>query len=151
MDTPVRRSVVEAFYRAFASRDPAAIAPFIADDAKWIIVGPVDVLAFCGERRGKEAVLDLFRHVVPAVLRFTGFTPEILLVDGDRAATLSRVTAVQQATGRTISYRCSQFVHFRADQVIDFRSVIDSFDAAEQMLGHHIDLSPLTSPAIVPA
>src|SRR5262245_45408617 len=147
MDAPVRRSVVEAFYRAFASRDPDAIAPFIADDAKWLIIGPVDVLTFCGERRGQEAILDLFRHVIPAVLRFTGFVPEILLVDGDRAATLSRVTAVQHATGRTISYRCSQFLRFRADQVIDFRSVIDSFDAAEQMLGHHIDLTPRAAAA----
>jgi hypothetical protein len=34
MEAPVRRSVVEAFCRAFASRDPDQIAPFIDDEAK---------------------------------------------------------------------------------------------------------------------
>jgi ketosteroid isomerase-like protein len=74
-----------------------------------------------------------------------------MLVDGDRAATLSRLTGRQRATGRIISYRCAQFLQFRDDKVIDFRSLIDSFDAAEQMLGHHIDLAgraPATAPAV---
>ena len=55
----VPRPVVHAFYQALASRDPARIAPFIDDDVRWTIVGPVDVLRFCGERRGKAAVLSV--------------------------------------------------------------------------------------------
>jgi ketosteroid isomerase-like protein len=141
MAAPVCRTVVQAFYAAFASRDPVRIDPFIHDEAVWMIVGPIDLLCFCGLRRGKAAVMELFERVVPSVLRVTGFDLEILLVDGDRAASFNRVTAIQRATGRTISYRCSQFLRFQDDKVIEFRSVIDSFDAAEQMLGHHIDLS----------
>src|SRR5919197_324000 len=142
MEAPVCRNVVRAFYEAFASREPARIAPFIHDDAEWTIVGPVDLLRFCGQRRGKAAVIDLFQRVVPEVLHITGFNMEILLVDGDRAASLSRITGIQRETRRIISYRCTHFLRFRHDQVIEFRSVIDSFDAAEQMLGHRIDLSP---------
>jgi ketosteroid isomerase-like protein len=146
---PVNRTVVEAFYRAFASRDPAEIARFIDDDAKWVTVGPIDLLQFCGERHGKKAILDLFQRVGPACLEITSLVPEIMLVDSDRAATLSRLTGRQGATGRIISYRCAQFLEFRRDKVIDFRSLIDSFDAAEQMLGHHIDLHvPATAPAL---
>src|SRR5712691_8569770 len=109
MAAPVRRNVIKAYYKAFASRDPAKIAPFIDDDAKSIIAGPIDLLHFCGERRGKAAVLDLFQTVIPEVLDVTGFVPEIMLVDGDRAATFSRLTGRQRATGRTISYRCAHF------------------------------------------
>jgi len=141
MAAPVRRSVVEAYYQAFASRDPAAIAPFIDDDARWVIAGPIDLLRFCGERRGKAAIMDLFETVIPEVLQVTGFVPEIMLVDGDRAATFSRLTARQHATGRSISYCCTHFLRFRADKVVECRSIIDSFDAAEQVLGHAIDLS----------
>src|SRR5919198_60288 len=107
MDAPVCRSVVTAFYRAFASRDPIKIAPFVHDDAEWTIVGPVDLLRFCGQRRGKAAVMDLFQRVVPEVLHITKFQTEILLVDGDRAASFSRITGIQRETGRTISYRCT--------------------------------------------
>jgi|Tabmets5t2r1_1033131.scaffolds.fasta_scaffold316518_1 hypothetical protein len=37
MEAPVRRSVVEAICRAFASRDRTPIGPFIDDEAKWTI------------------------------------------------------------------------------------------------------------------
>lgn len=141
MRDPVSRTLVESFYAAFASRDPDRIRPFIHDTAEWMIVGPIDVLPFCGQRCGKSAVMTLFESVVPGVIRITGFDVETLLVDGDRAASLSRVTATQQQTGRTISYRCSHFLRFEDEQVIELRSVIDSFDAAEQVLGHHIGLT----------
>ena len=73
---PVCRTVVEAFYMAFSSRDPAEIARFIDDDASWVTVGPIDLPRFCGERRGKPAILDLFQRVGPAVLEITALVPE---------------------------------------------------------------------------
>jgi ketosteroid isomerase-like protein len=140
MAGPVSRAVVQAFYTAFASRDPGRIRPFVHDQAEWMIVGPIDVLPFCGQRRGKSAVMELFENIVPGVIQVTGFDIEVLLVDDDRAASLSRVTAIRSETGRTISYRCSHFLRFHGEQVIELRSVIDSFDAAEQVLGHQIEL-----------
>jgi ketosteroid isomerase-like protein len=139
--TSVSRPVVRAFYQALASRDPIGIARFIDNDVRWTIVGPVDVLQFCGERRGKRAVIELFERVVPAVLDVTAFVPEILLVDGDRAASFSRIVGTLRASGHTISYRCAHFIRFRADKVIECSSIIDSFDAAEQVFGHPIDLT----------
>jgi ketosteroid isomerase-like protein len=148
MAARVRRSVVKAFYQAFASRDPDKIAPFLAPDVDWMIVGPVDLLHFCGQRRGKAAVLDLFRRVVPEVIQVTGFEQELLLVDKDRAASYARISGIRREDGRTVSYRCSHFLRFEDDKVVEFRSVIDSFDAAEQMLGHPIDLSAESKPSV---
>jgi ketosteroid isomerase-like protein len=148
MAGPVSRAVVQAFYTAFASRDPERIRPFVHDQAEWMIVGPIDVLRFCGQRHGKSAVMELFESVVPGMIQVTGFDTEILLVDGDRAASFSRVTAVQRETGRTISYRCSHFLRFHDGQVIELRSVIDSFDAAEQVLGHQIELTSDTGSSV---
>jgi ketosteroid isomerase-like protein len=141
MPAPVSRQTFDAFFEAYASRDPARIAAFLADDVEWTIVGPVDLLQFCGRRRGKRAVMDLFERVIPPVLHISNVESDIVLVDGDRAASCNRITAIQRATGRTISYHCAQFIRFRDDKVIDYRSIIDSFDAAEQVLGHPIDLS----------
>ena len=140
MTTPVSRSTVQAFFQAFASTDPARLAPFLDDDVTWHITGPVELIRYCGERRGKANVLDLYGRVAPATLRVTAYEPEILLVDGDRCATLARLTGVTPG-GRVISYRCTQFIQFRDDKVIERRAIIDSFDAAEQFLGHPIDLS----------
>lgn len=142
---PVSRETVNAFYQAFASRSAARIAPFVDDDVEWTISGPVDVLQFCGVHRGKQAVLRLFDRLVPETFQVTGINPEALLVDGDRAAMLCTVTGVKGPPKRTISYRLSQFSRFRDGKIFEFCSIIDSFDAAEQILGHAIDVTQRTS------
>jgi ketosteroid isomerase-like protein len=104
----------------------------------WSISGPVDVLPFCGTRRGKAAVLDLIGRLVPEIFSIRSFVRASLLVDGDRAATLNRLSATRHDDGRVISYRVAQFIRFCGGKVIEYTSIIDSFDAAEQMLGHSL-------------
>jgi ketosteroid isomerase-like protein len=136
----VSRETVDAFYRAYAKRDIKTLATLLDDDATWTINGPVELLHFCGTRSGKQAVLDMVDRLVPEVFEITSFTPEAVLIDGDRAATLNRLSGRRPADGRTISYRVAQFVRFRDSRVLEYCSVIDSFDAAEQVLGHPITL-----------
>jgi len=136
----VSRNAVQAFYRAYASRDPAAIVALVHDDAQWMITGPVALLPFCGLHRGREEIFDLFRNKIPSVFEFKGFDPEDMLIDGDRVAVFGRLSGIQRSTGRMISYRCAQFIHFVEDKVASARFLLDSFDAAEQMLGRPIDL-----------
>jgi ketosteroid isomerase-like protein len=131
--------MVEAFYKAYAARDAAKVAEFLDDDVEWIISGPVDVLPFCGTRHGKAAVLDLVERLVPAVFRVFSFVPDAMLVDGDQAATLSRLSG-KSCDGRVISYRLAHFVRFRAGKIVRNLSLIDSFDAVEQVLGHPLDV-----------
>ena len=131
--------MVEAFYQAYAERDADKIGQFLDDDVEWTISGPVDVLPFCGTRHGKAAVLDMVGRLIPEVFRIFSFVPDAMLVDGDQAATLSRLTA-RSGDGRVISYRLAHFVRFRAGKIIRNLSIIDSFDAVEQVLGHPLDL-----------
>jgi ketosteroid isomerase-like protein len=133
------RATAQAFYEAYASRDAAKLAPFLHDDVQWTISGPVELLPYCGTRHGKAAVLDLIERLIPELFRITSFVPETLLVDGDRAATLNRLSGQRTEDGRVISYRVAQFLRFQDGKVIEYRSVIDSFDAAEQVLGHRIE------------
>jgi ketosteroid isomerase-like protein len=137
----LNRVIAQAFYEAYASRDAAKLAPFLDDDVRWTICGPVELLPYCGTRHGKAAVLDLIERLVPELFRITSFVPETLLVDGDRAATLNRLSGQRTEDGRVISYRVAQFLRFHDGKVVDYRSVIDSFDAAEQVLGHRIELA----------
>jgi ketosteroid isomerase-like protein len=68
---------------------------------------------------------------------------ETLLVDGDRAAALIRLTANVRATGKVMSVRTSQFSRYRDGKVIEMRAVLDSYDMVEQVLGRTIDLAPM--------
>jgi len=139
MIEPVSRATVEAFYKAYAERDVDKIAPFLDDNVEWSISGPVDVLPFCGTRHGKAAVLDMIVRLVPEVFRIHSFVSAAVLVDGDQAATLNRLRA-KCGDGRVISYRLAHFVRFRAGKIIRNLSLIDSFDAVEQVLGHPLGL-----------
>jgi ketosteroid isomerase-like protein len=136
---------VQAFYQAYASRNAERIAPLVADHVKWTIVGPSQIFPFCGEHSGKAAVIKLFTETFPNTIQFRHLEPEVMVIDGDRAATFIKVTGYLHNTGRIITYHCGQFVRFEDDKVVCFRSIIDSFDAAEQALGHHID--PMHEPA----
>ena len=139
MIEPVARATVEAFYKAYAELDAETVGRFLDENVEWTISGPVDVLPFCGTRHGKAAVLDMITRLVPRVFNIFSFVPDAMLVDGDQAATLRRLTA-RSGDGRVISYRLAHFVRFRAGKIIRNLSLIDSFDAVEQVLGHPLDL-----------
>jgi ketosteroid isomerase-like protein len=135
----VSRSTVQGFYEAFASRDPVRVTSLLADHVEWHIAGPVDLVQFSGLRRGKEAVLDYLARLVPQVFSVQRFELEDIVIDGDGAGLFSKVVAVQKNTGRVIAYRCAHFVRFEDDKVVLMQGVTDTFELAEQLLGHRID------------
>ncbi|HZQ13063.1 MAG TPA: nuclear transport factor 2 family protein [Pseudolabrys sp.] len=140
MTKPVPRSVVEGFYKALATSDFTALAPYLADDVTWTISGPVDILPFCGQRHGKAVVLKLLDRDIPAFLEKRRLVPSVMLVDGDRASVFGRLTASRGDIGRRISYRIAQFIRFENEKAVDYVSLIDSFDAVEQVLGQQLTL-----------
>jgi ketosteroid isomerase-like protein len=135
MTNSVSRSVVEAFYGALSIRDMETLGDYLDDDVHWTISGPVDILPFCGQRVGKTVVMKMLVRDVPTLLTGRRFVPNIMLVDDDRAAVLGKMTATKRDGGRAISYRIAHFMRFRDNKVVEYVSIIDSFDAVEQMLG----------------
>jgi ketosteroid isomerase-like protein len=135
MTEAVPRAVVEAFYKAYAARDAKKVAEFLDDNVEWTISGPVDFLPFCGKRYGKAAVLELIEQGVPAIFEVFSFISDSMVVDGDQVATLNRLAATGR-DGRVIRYRLAHFMRFRAGKLIEKLSLLDSFDAVEQVLGH---------------
>jgi ketosteroid isomerase-like protein len=131
---------VQSFRRARLSREAEQIEPFLDDDVDWLLTGPVELLNFCGQRRGKADVLDCLVRVQPSVMKVLKVDVAALLIDRDRAASFSRLNGIQLSTGRTISYNQAQFLKFRDGKIIEYRGIIDSFNAAEQMIGHPIEL-----------
>ena len=146
MMTPVTRQFLRDFYEARLSGDPEDVAPFLDDNVRWSISGPINPLQFCGERRGKQAVLTTLAYGAK-MIELTAIDIDEILIDGDRAATFTRFIGRHRSSGRTISYNCAQLMRFQNGKLIDFRALIDSFDAAEQVLGHAIDVSQTGAPS----
>jgi ketosteroid isomerase-like protein len=147
MTEPVSRTTVEAFYRAYISRDPVQIGAMLDDAVEWHVTGPAEAIKICGFWRGKEAVIARFAQLVPQVLTVKRITIDHLLIDGDSSAMFGRITSLLHAHGRVISHRVSHIARYRNGKVVYFRVVNDSFDAAEQFLGHRLNLHDTSAPA----
>lgn len=137
MTEPTVRELAETFYRASAERDIERAMSIIADDVDWLVQGPIDVFPFLGQRYGKDAVRDGYRDIARK-LEITAYVVEALLVDGDRAAALIRLSSIIRATGRVMTIRTSQFSRFRDGRIVEMRAVLDTYDMVEQTLGRHL-------------
>ena len=132
------RALAEDFRKVYAVRDVEKIAVYLHDDIEWTISGPVEYLRFCGTHRGKPAVLDLLKRRIPEVLRTFSFEPEFVIVDGDQLAMLHRQSSRCTDDGRAMNYRVANFMTFCDGKLIKNLSLLDTFDAVEQVLGQRI-------------
>jgi ketosteroid isomerase-like protein len=131
---------VEDFRKTYAARDIVKVASYLHDNVEWTISGPVEYLRFCGTHRGKDAVIDLLKHRIPAVLRTFRFEPESVVVDGNHVAMLHRQSSRRTIDGRVANYRVANFMQFEGGKLIKNVSLLDTFDAVEQLLGQRIHI-----------
>ena len=139
MTEAATRVAVKTLYEAYAARDFDRVASVIHEDIEWIIHGPVQVFPFQGPRRGKAQVLDVLGAIAKDY-ELERYVPEIVVVEGDRAAVMSDAAFRQRATNRTLSLRLADFLRIRDGRVIEFREFTDTFDAVEQALGKWIEV-----------
>ncbi len=146
------RRLAEGFYAALASRSAGRIATYLSDDVDWMSMGPVELISFCGPRRGRAAVMEVFERLIPAVVDVTSYVTDILVVDGERAAGLNRFTCRLHATGRVIACRLANFLRFQDGKICEYRSLMDSHAAVEEFTWRpdfQPGVAPL-SPDVVP-
>lgn len=133
------RAIVTDLYTAYARRDFDRVAALIRDDIDWVVYAPMSVFSFAGPRRGRAAVLAAMAEIAKS-FALESYKPEVMLVDGERAALISDVSYRQRSTGRVLRMRIAGFLRLQDGRVIEYREFIDSFDAVEQALGRELQL-----------
>jgi ketosteroid isomerase-like protein len=133
------RETVRDLYDAYARRDFERFAALLHDDIDWMICAPVTVFPFAGPRHGRAAVLQAMGGIAEQYA-VESYKPEIVLVDGERAAVLSDTSFRQRATDRVIRLRLANFLRFQDGRLIGFREYLNSFDAVAQALGRSLTL-----------
>ena len=131
------RVLVRDLYDAYGRRDFDRVAALIHDDIDWVIYAPMSVFPFAGPRQGRAAVLAAMGEIAVA-FALESYNPEVMVVDGARAALMSGVSYRQRATDRVLRLRIASFLRWQDGRLIEYREFIDSFDAVEQALGHEL-------------
>jgi ketosteroid isomerase-like protein len=143
MAVDLARSRAEHFFMALATRDPDRIEPFLDENVDWLVIGPADMFPHCGQRVGRQAVVEAYERLSTNV-EAAKIARDFLIVENDTAAALTRVTLVHSASGRQISFRLAHFVRFRGGKVVEFCAMADCLGAIEQLLGKTLDLDLAT-------
>jgi len=130
---------VRALYDAYGRRDFDHIASFIHPDIDWVIFAPISIFPFAGHRHGRPAVLEAMSGIATD-FSLESYKPEIMIVEGDRAAVVSDVSFKQRKTDRLLRFRVANFLRLQDGLLIEFREFINSFDVVEQALGREIDI-----------
>jgi ketosteroid isomerase-like protein len=133
------REVVRAIQEAFRAGDYARIAQLYDDDVDWLFHGPISIFPEVGHRRGKLAVFKSF-EALNRLYTFERHVTDHLIADGEWVAGIADVTLVQRSSARTIHCRIGSFHRVRNGRLVEYRGFVDSFDAAEQVLGHELRL-----------
>jgi ketosteroid isomerase-like protein len=133
------RAIVRELYDAYGRRDFERVAALIHDDIDWVIYAPMSVFPFAGPRRGRAAVLAAMAEIAK-VFALEAYNPDVMIVDGERAALMSVVSYRQRATGRVLRVRIASFLRLQDGRLVEYREFIDSFDAVEQALGRELQL-----------
>ena len=134
-------SWIATFYRAYITRDSDLLDAILDDDVEWILTGPAEQFDIYGSRRGKKAAVELVTRIMPCFFRITDFEIEHLLVQGGHVAAYGQMRARQPDTGRSLCFRGAHFMRFKDGKLLVFRSIADTFDVAQQMVGHPIDVT----------
>lgn len=137
--TEATRAAIDDIIDAFQCGDHKRLADRYDDDIEWRLYAPVSIFPFAGARHGKTEVLASLLGVYQSY-RIARYKVQLVLIDGDRAATISDVHVIQRSSGRVITSHLAGFHRFRDGKLIEYRGFTDSFDSAEQAIGYEIDL-----------
>jgi ketosteroid isomerase-like protein len=128
-----------ASHEAINDGDLAALADVLDDDIDWAVYGPIDMFPFLGQRRGKAAVLEVYRHLNDNV-QIRRFDRESVMLGQDQASSLVRYSLTGRDASRAISLRAATFLQFKRGRLTSLRGLLDTFDLVEQALGHPLHL-----------
>ena len=133
-----------AIHRAINERQLDDLATLLDDDVDWAIYGPIDMFPFLGQRRGKDAVIEVVRQIAEN-FRVHRFDRETIMLGTDSAASMLRYSLTSLESNKPISLRVAHFAQFKAGRLSNIRVLLDSFDLVEQALGRNIHLPRMTS------
>ena len=128
-----------AFHQAINERQTHQLEEILDDNVDWAIYGPIDMFAFLGARRGKQAVIEVIKQIAD-IVSVHKFDRESIMLGDETAASLMRYSVTPANAGKPISVRLAHFAQFKAGRLVSLRAVIDTFDLVEQTLGRQIHL-----------
>ena len=138
MSTLLRKRIYE-IYEAFSAGNLDLLADAFDEQADFVTNAPTNVFPYLGRRVGRAAILKTLSAIHDEFESLT-FMPIWIVVEGDTAGAILSVNATQRTTKRVMRFFAAHFLRFRDDRIVEYRSIMDSFEAVQQLLGLEFDV-----------
>lgn len=116
--TATTGEIVGEIYAAWRARDLRRTALHLSEDFSHIIKVPLIIHPLGGARHGKQAALDRMQAII-AQFDFAAYTPDELIVTGERAATQVDLTYVHRESGEPLETTTAHFWTLRQGRVVE--------------------------------
>jgi ketosteroid isomerase-like protein len=139
MSTLLKKRIYD-IYEAFSAAKLDLLVDVFDEHVDFFTNAPADVFPYLGRRVGRPAVLKAL-SAVHAEFESLTFLPIWIVVEDDTAGTILSIHATQRTTKRALRFFAAHFLRFRDDRIVEYRSIMDSFEAVQQILGHELDVN----------
>jgi ketosteroid isomerase-like protein len=116
---------VQRLYAAFQQGDFAAFLNTLADDVKWLVPGPKQILPWAGLRRGREQDAQFFAEFAQTA-ETQQFEPREFIAQGERVVVLGHRRDRVKATGRIFESDWVQVFSLHEGKIVSFRGYTDT-------------------------
>ena len=136
--TELRSRVLE-IYEAFSAGKLDLLADVFDEHVDFLSNAPIELFPYLGHRVGKADVVKTL-WAVHNEFKPLSFKPIRIITEDDAAGVLVSIHATQRRTGRVIHFFAAHFLRFRGDRIVEYRAVMDSLEAVQQVLGRELHL-----------
>lgn len=126
------KDVVSSVFKAYADRDLDAVLSHFADDACFHWRADPGQIPFAGPCHGKASIAERLRGLAEQ-FEFDAYEPELLIGEGDRAASVINVKLTRRADGAKIALQAGQFWTVKDGKVSELVEFYDTAMMADWM------------------
>lgn len=137
MNNPQSEKCVRTFIDAYYSGDVARMEQCCGDAFVSLTHAPVEVFPHLGFHEGKAWIAQAIRLQRERYSE-RRHTVEFVVADETRAATLVQAALTKKCDQRVITLHVGEFFTLRDGLITEHRSMFDSFDLIQQLLGRDL-------------
>jgi|SRR6516165_162112 ketosteroid isomerase-like protein len=126
-------------YEAFSAGRIDLLNDVFDENVDFVTNAPTEVFPYLGRHLGRTEVIKALRAVHDE-FEAVSFLPIWMVTERDTAGVILSVHATQKATGRIVRFFAAHFLRLRDDRIVEYRAIMDSLQAVQQVLGREFDL-----------
>jgi hypothetical protein len=137
MNNPQSEKCVRAFIDSYYTGDVARMESCCADSFSSLTHAPIEIFPHLGFQQGKGWIAKAIR-IQQERYSERRHTVEFVIADETQAATLTHAALTKHSDERVITLYVGEFFSLRDGLITEHRSMFDSFDLVQQLLGRDL-------------